>query len=184
MGNTGELVSGSVQWMTAGRGVVHSEMPQQESGRLHGFQLWVNLPAADKLCAPNYREFQPAQIPTLALGDNSHAKVIAGELIHWQHDQWQSLATGPVAGIATAPLMVDLSLTENLCSCSYPQSKACYMYIRAHWRWADQPTRVEAQQMALLSSGEVPYIKSDPGAKALLLAGKPLNEPIANWGPL
>src|SRR5579875_2334639 len=97
-GNTGLLRPGSVQWMTAGRGIVHSEMPEQENGLMWGFQLWVNLPAKDKMTAPRYQEIPPAEIPTASLPGGVTAKVIAGELAG---------VRGPIAGIATAPLMLD-----------------------------------------------------------------------------
>src|SRR5919202_1830059 len=80
LGNTGELVSGGVQWMTAGRGIVHSEMPQQERGRMRGFQLWINLPAREKMKPAGYRDIQPSEIPAVALATGGRVKVIAGTL--------------------------------------------------------------------------------------------------------
>ena len=100
-GNEGLLVPGSVQWMTAGRGLVHSEMPEQEEGRMRGFQLWVNLPAKDKMTAPRYQDIGPERIPVVHPAAGVEVKVIAGELAG---------ASGPVEGIVTAPVYLDISL--------------------------------------------------------------------------
>src|SRR5438128_10914685 len=102
VGNEGELVAGSVQWMTAGRGIVHSEMPRQKDGLMWGFQLWVNLPARDKMIAPRYQDIAPGRIPEAKLGDGATARVIAGEV---------SGVRGPVEGIATEPLYLDVHLS-------------------------------------------------------------------------
>jgi quercetin 2,3-dioxygenase len=187
MGNTGELVSGSVQWMTAGRGVLHSEMPQQESGRLHGFQLWVNLPAKDKLCEPNYREYQPEAIPEVSIGKHSHAKVIAGNFQQWQDDAWQTAVSGPVQGIATAPAMYDIKLTNNdELNLHLDNKKKVIVYVYQGELDVVSGTRhqqVNAQHMALLTHGETLKLKPYEDTRFLLLAGVPLREPIANWGP-
>ncbi|HVJ61965.1 MAG TPA: pirin family protein, partial [Tahibacter sp.] len=100
-GNTGYLKAGSVQWMTAGRGIVHSEMPEQDDGLMWGFQLWVNLPAQDKMTAPRYQDIAPDRIPETTPAEGVLARVIAGEL---------GGAAGPVSGVATAPLYLDLRL--------------------------------------------------------------------------
>src|SRR5262249_12278278 len=100
-GNEGLLTSGSVQWMTAGRGIVHSEMPEQEHGLMRGFQLWVNLPAKDKMTAPRYQDIAPSRIPTVSLGEGVAAKVIAGKI---------GDVKGPVDPGETDPLFLDLHL--------------------------------------------------------------------------
>src|SRR5262245_21597793 len=105
MGNRGELLSGAVQWMSAGRGIIHSEMPQQERGRMRGFQLWINLPAAEKMKAPQYRDIQPQDIPAVALADGGRVKVIAGTL-----DAGGSRHAGPIQGLSTDPLYFDVEL--------------------------------------------------------------------------
>ena len=104
VGNQGELVAGSVQWMTAGRGIIHSEMPIQKDGLMWGFQLWVNLPARDKMTAPRYQDIPPGKIPEVALGEGVRARVIAGEAggVH-----------GPVEGITTQPLYLDVTLAPG-----------------------------------------------------------------------
>jgi quercetin 2,3-dioxygenase len=95
------LRPGSVQWMTAGSGIVHSEMPEQEDGLMWGFQLWVNLPAAAKMTAPRYQEFEPDQVPVAELPGGVKVRVIAGEVGN---------VTGPVSGIVTAPTYLDVEL--------------------------------------------------------------------------
>jgi len=104
VGNRGELVAGSVQWMTAGRGIIHSEMPQQKDGLMWGFQLWVNLPARDKMTAPRYQDIPPERVPTVALADGVSARVLVGEA---------GGVSGPVAGIATEPLYLDVTMAPR-----------------------------------------------------------------------
>jgi len=104
VGNRGELVAGSVQWMTAGRGIIHSEMPQQKDGLMWGFQLWVNLPARDKMTAPRYQDIPPERVPTVALADGVSARVLVGEA---------GGVSGPVAGIATQPLYLDVTMAPR-----------------------------------------------------------------------
>ena len=100
-GNEGVLVPGSVQWMTAGRGIVHSEMPEQEQGRMRGFQLWVNLPASEKMTAPRYQEYGPERFPETELAPGVRAKVIAGQVAG---------VAGAIVQPATDPIYVDLAL--------------------------------------------------------------------------
>src|SRR5579863_4095831 len=100
-GHTGRLDAGSVQWMTAGRGIIHSEMPEQENGLMQGFQLWVNLPAKDKMTAPRYQEIPPRDITVAELPGGVRVKVIAGAL---------GEAQGPINGIATDPVLLDVAL--------------------------------------------------------------------------
>ena len=120
VGNEGELVAGSVQWMTAGRGIVHSEMPRQKDGLMWGFQLWVNLPARNKMTAPRYQDIPPDKIPEVELGRGVRARVIVGEA---------GGARGPVEGIVTQPLYLDVrmaarsratvALTPGHAACAY-----------------------------------------------------------------
>src|SRR5260221_10129344 len=100
-GHSGRLEAGSVQWMTAGRGIIHSEMPEQENGLMQGFQLWVNLPAKDKMVAPRYQEIPPQDIPVAALDGGIKVKVIAGAI---------GGVRGPIHGIATEPVLLDVAL--------------------------------------------------------------------------
>ena len=103
-GHSGLLVPGSVQWMTAGRGIVHSEMPEQEDGLMRGFQLWVNLPAKDKMCQPRYQEYAPEKIPVVHPTPGVTVKVIAGEVAG---------VKGPVGGVATDPTYLDITLEKG-----------------------------------------------------------------------
>lgn len=183
MGNTGELVSGSVQWMTAGRGVLHSEMPLQESGRLHGFQLWVNLPATEKLCGPAYREFQPEEIPTVTAAGVT-AKVIAGQLQLLENGQPSISATGPVQGISTAPDFFDIHLTEGAAVIlSVAMQKKLLLYVYEGDALVDGTKGIMTQQIATTTAGDTLTLSSKAGGKLLLLAGEPINEPISHWGP-
>jgi len=182
MGNEGLLVSGGVQWMTAGRGVLHSEMPQQEAGRLHGFQLWVNLPAAEKMSPPAYREYGPEQIPDIALAGQGSVKVIAGTV-----SLNGETVTGPVEGVTTQPDYLDIALSAGQ-SLTLPidQSKRVLLYV---YQGAvkvndDKDSRpLRQQQLGMLGEGAVLEINAEQDSRLLLLAGKPLNEPVANWGP-
>ena len=108
MGNEGVLNAGGVQWMSAGRGVLHSEMPEQEQGLLHGFQLWINLPASEKMSEPQYRDFPAEQIPTVTLANGATVKAIAGEFA--QADQ---RIQGAVVGVSTKPDYFDIRLPEQ-----------------------------------------------------------------------
>lgn len=182
MGNEGLLVSGGVQWMTAGRGVLHSEMPQQEAGRLHGFQLWVNLPAAEKMSEPAYREYGPEQIPQIALADQGSVKVIAGTL-----SLNGKIVTGPVAGVTTQPDYLDIVLPAGQ-SLTLPidQDKRVLLYVyqgavKVNDDQGGRPLR--QQQLGMLGDGDVLEINAEQDSRLLLLAGIPLNEPVANWGP-
>src|SRR5438874_13475047 len=105
LGNKGNLKSGGVQWMTAGRGIIHSEMPQQERGRMRGFQLWINLPAQEKMKAAGYRDIQPDEIPVVALPGGGQVKVIAGTL-----SLGGRTTPGPIQGLTTDPLYFDIEL--------------------------------------------------------------------------
>jgi len=182
MGNEGLLVSGGVQWMTAGRGVLHSEMPQQEAGRLHGFQLWVNLPAAEKMSPPAYREYGPEQIPDIALAGQGSVKVIAGTVT-----LSGKTVTGPVEGVTTQPDYLDIALSAGQ-SLTLPinQDKRVLLYV---YQGAidvrdDQSGRpLRQQQLGMLGEGAELEINAEQDSRLLLLAGKPLNEPVANWGP-
>ncbi|MGI9284945.1 MAG: pirin family protein [Pseudomonadales bacterium] len=182
LGNEGLLVGGGVQWMTAGRGVLHSEMPQQESGRLHGFQLWVNLPAAEKMTEPNYREYGPEQIPEVRFGNVSSAKVIAGSFMV---DGTQT--RGPVANVSTKPDYFDIGLAAGE-SISLPiaSSKRVLLYVYRGSITVDEGIEsrsLRRQQLGMLGEGDIVNLNATENSKLLLLAGKPLNEPVVNWGP-
>lgn len=178
-GNTGLLGPGSVQWMTAGRGIVHSEFPEQEEGLMWGFQLWVNLPASDKFTAPRYQDIQADGIPEAELGDGVSARVITGEL---------GGVTGPVTDVATEPVYYDLHL-EGGASYALPlpagHNVFLYVYEGSISAGPDSSARrVRRGEMALLSHGSRVEIAAEyNGAKLIVVGGRPLNEPIARYGP-
>ena len=182
LGNEGLLVSGSVQWMTAGRGVLHSEMPMQESGRLHGFQLWINLPAAEKLCEPKYQEYPPDAIPQITVGSNSTARVIAGTLA-----TPSTSVTGPVGGVSTQPDFFDLDTAAgDSVSIPLEAGKRVLLYVYQGSVLIDdgqQQRPLKRQQLGALGDGDSVAIVAAENSRLLLLAGVPLKEPIVNWGP-
>ncbi|KRG63077.1 pirin [Stenotrophomonas humi] len=177
-GNEGLLTPGSVQWMTAGRGLVHSEMPEQESGRMRGFQLWVNLPARDKMTAPRYQEFAPDRIPQLSPADGVTVKVIAGQV-----DE----VRGPIVQPATDPLYLDVSLTAGS-RWSYPLPAGHNVFAYVFEGAATLGDGTDAQtvvqhELAVLSSGHLALTAGTGGASLILVAGRPLREPVARHGP-
>ncbi|HEY5208703.1 MAG TPA: pirin family protein [Stellaceae bacterium] len=176
-GHEGRLDAGSVQWMTAGRGIVHSEMPEQEDGLMWGFQLWVNLPAKDKLTAPRYQEIAPAAIPTAQLPGGVTAKVIAGIVAG---------VTGPINGIATAPVMLDIALpADGAVTLPLAASHAVFLYpFMGDITVGPSATRLSHGNLAVLGAGDSVRIAAAGGAaRVLLVAGRPLNEPVARYGP-
>ena len=177
-GNEGLLENGGVQWMTAGRGVIHSELPEQEEGRMEGFQLWLNLPARDKMSEPWYRDFTAAQLPRFATEAGVRAVVIAGD----SHG-----VAGAVRREATAPLYLDLHLPAGA-AFEQPLAADHHAFIYVYRGEVSIAGRsVPAQRMALLANdaqADGVRIEADAGeARALLIAGRPLREPIAQYGP-
>jgi quercetin 2,3-dioxygenase len=191
VGNVGLLESGSVQWMTAGRGIIHSEMPEQQEGRMAGFQLWVNLAARDKMQAPAYRDVPPAGVPALTTGSGVTMRVIAGAT----HG-----VVGAVTRPTTEPLVLDLELPAGASvDIAIPASHNAFVYsYGAPVEVGDAGAgvaRVEAERMAILTAAATgsagaadgvrlaaPATSAGP-ARVLLVAGRPLNEPIAQYGP-
>ena len=176
-GNSGDLGPGSVQWMTAGRGLVHSEMPLQESGRMAGFQLWVNLPAKDKMCAPRYQDIPADAVPVVRDGNGIEVKVLAGSY---------GSARGPVAGVATDPTYLDVTLPANArFTFSVAPGHSAFAYVfEGEVRFGEEAAAVAATHIAVLSEGERIFASTRAAAgRFILLAGKPLNEPIVQYGP-
>ncbi len=177
-GHEGLLENGGVQWMTAGRGVIHSEIPQQEAGRMEGFQLWLNLPAQDKMCAPWYRDFAAADLPSFVTEGGAAVTVIAGA----SHG-----VAGAVTREATAPLYLDVHLPAGVrFAQALPVAHNAFIYVY-RGTVAVGETEVPAQRMAILAntagSDGVVIEAGSGGARVLLIAGQPLGEPIAQYGP-
>jgi redox-sensitive bicupin YhaK (pirin superfamily) len=180
-GNSGLLQNGGVQWMTAGRGLIHSELPEQEEGRMEGFQLWLNLPAADKMTTPGYRDIPSAEIPELQL-PGATVRVIAGAS--------HGLA-GAVQKAHTQPLYLDLHLEPGASfEQALPASHNAFVYVyRGELAVEDGAvaTTVPRERMAVLANAAdrdgVRVRAGADGARALLIAGQPLGEPIAQYGP-
>ena len=183
LGNKGDLKSGGAQWMTAGRGIIHSEMPQQESGRMRGFQLWINLPAKEKMKPAHYQDIQPDEIPSLVLPDGGEIKVIAGSV-----ELNGATFNGPIQGLTTQPLFLDIRLPAHS-GYSQPvaQEHNAFVYPyegRIEIGNTDQSRSLESQMAGVLSNGENIEIRTtDQPAAFLLLAGRPLREPVAQYGP-
>lgn len=176
-GHEGLLQNGGVQWMTAGRGVVHSELPEQEEGRMEGFQLWLNLPAKDKLRAPWYRDFQASDIPEVMAPGGVKVRVIAGE----SHG-----VKGAMEREVTEPLYLDIEIPAGA---TFSQPLAAehnaFVYV---FRGAleIEGTEVPVQRMAILRNGagaDRVVLRAKEATRALLIAGRPLREPIAQYGP-
>ena len=176
-GHEGLLEGGAVQWMTAGRGVIHSEIPQQTDGVMEGFQLWLNLPARDKLSAPWYRDFKAEELPRFVTAQGVTVIVIAGE---------SQGVSGAVTRAASAPLFLDLHLPAGSSfEQTLPLAHNAFVYVyRGEVRIAGQT--VPTQRMAVLANGGTAdgvLIEASVDARVLLLAGQPLKEPIAQYGP-
>jgi quercetin 2,3-dioxygenase len=181
LGNVGELTSGSVQWMTAGRGIVHSEMPQQQDGRMRGFQLWINLPAKEKMKPAGYRDIPPADIPVAALPGGGSVKVIAGSAEVDGHS-----VDGPIQGLSTEPLYFDVQLPPGaVFSQALPAHHNAFVYAYEGNLTIGADQRPLKQRSAgVLSPGErVELAAGEQGARFLLLAARPLGEPVAQYGP-
>ena len=183
LGHRGDLKSGAVQWMTAGRGIIHSEMPQQQSGRMRGFQLWINLPAREKMKPASYRDIQPDEIPVVKLAGGGRAKVIAGTLVA----DGQSVP-GPIKGLTTAPLYLDVELPAGA-GFSHPveSDASAFVYVyegSVRVGPADAATELPTHAAAVLSDGgQVEVSAGADGARFLLLSARPLGEPVVQYGP-
>lgn len=171
-GNHGIIGPGDAQWMTAGRGIVHSEMPVASGQDAHGFQLWVNLPASDKMMAPRYQEVTAGDIPTVD-GEGYQARLIAGDLDGQK---------GPIGEIAIAPFYADVTLTGEEATLPVAPGHTAFLYgIQGGMNVAGQS--VPKRTLAVLSDGNSVTIKGRAGTRFLLIAGKPIGEPVARYGP-
>ncbi|ABK43296.1 Pirin domain protein [Magnetococcus marinus MC-1] len=170
-GGAGLLESGGAQWMTAGRGVIHSEMPEQHEGRLHGFQLWVNLPARRKMIPARYQDIPSSAIPEVEVEQGGLLRLIAGRVAGQQ---------GPVSGIDTDPLLVDVRLQGGAVILPIPIGHCAFVLVYGgSMQIAAQ--RVDQDALAILAEGD--HVRLSGLGGALVVAGQPLGEPIARHGP-
>jgi quercetin 2,3-dioxygenase len=176
LGHRGDLKSGGVQWMTAGRGIIHSEMPQQSEGRMRGFQLWLNLPAKEKMKPAAYRDIQASEIPSLKVR-GLETRVIAGAL---------GETRGPIHGGSTDPYYFDVHLDPGaVFEGALPGGHNAFLYVYEGEALVGEERKPLANRAAgLLSEGDKVRIEAGSGgARVLLLAGKPLREPVVQYGP-
>jgi quercetin 2,3-dioxygenase len=197
LGNRGSIGSGDVQWMTAGSGIIHQEMPKGDhAGRMHGFQLWANLPASQKMTAPRYQEVKAGDIPEITDDDGTVVRLVCGNF-------WGQ--TGPVDGIATNPTYIDVSVAPGRRkSLPVEVTRHAFAYVFAgsgkfcsasaplavpteSVKWADTnpPSDADNRSLILFDQGdEVSVQAGDDGIRFLLVSGKPLEEPVAWYGPI
>jgi len=176
-GNEGLLGPGSVQWMTAGRGIVHSEFPEQQEGLMWGFQLWVNLPRTDKMTAPRYQDIQGDRIPEVELGPGARARVLVGT---------QNGVTGPVTDVATEPVYFDLHLDAGASHVvELPEGHNVFAYVYAgDAKIGAAGAAIARGELALTSAGaRLPVVAGAEGARLIVVGGRPLKEPVARYGP-
>jgi quercetin 2,3-dioxygenase len=197
LGNRGEISSGDVQWMTAGSGIIHQEMPRGDAaGRMHGFQLWGNLPASLKMTSPRYQEVKAEEIPQVTDDDGAHVRVVCGEF--WGRN-------GPVKGVASDPIYLDVSIAPGRKKVlPVETSRHAFAYVFGGsgkfcnasgplavptegigWLETTPPTQADNRSLLLFDRGdEVTVQAGDEGVRFLLVSGKPLNEPVAWYGPI
>jgi redox-sensitive bicupin YhaK (pirin superfamily) len=197
LGNKGAISPGDVQWMTAGRGIIHQEMPKGDTqGRMHGFQLWANLPASKKMTAPRYQEIKAEEIPVTTDDDGTVVRLVTGQF-------WGK--RGPVEGIAADPVYLDVSVPAGKRkTLPVPMGTHAFAYVFAGsgkfcnaseplavptesmgWLDTKPPTEADNRSLVLFDSGdEVTVQAGDEGVRFLLVSGKPLQEPVAWYGPI
>jgi redox-sensitive bicupin YhaK (pirin superfamily) len=198
LGNRGAIASGDIQWMTAGRGIIHQEMPRGDAtGRMHGFQLWANLPGALKMTRPRYQEVKSADIPEVTDDDGTHVRLVCGEF--WGR-------RGPVEGIAADPTYIDVSVppgkrkvlpvelmrhafayvfagSGKFCNASEPLDVPTEGV--GWWGHATPPSEVQNRSLVLFDRGDEVVVQAgEDGIRFLLASGKPLEEPVAWYGPI
>jgi quercetin 2,3-dioxygenase len=174
-GNTGLIQGKGVQWMTAGRGIVHSEMPQQDNGLMSGFQLWLNLPSGEKMTAPFYQDLQPDALPLVALGNGSQAQVIAGDLFG---------VKGPIRARPSEPLLAFIELAPGAhLDIPTPPAHRAFAFLQEGMLTVGQ-TNIANREIAMLSAGDtIRLTAGEHGAQLLFAAAKPFHEPIVQHGP-
>ena len=183
LGHRGDLKTGGVQLMTAGRGIIHSEMPQQENGRMRGFQLWINLPAREKMHPATYRDLQAGEIPVVALPGGGTVKVIAGTVKVEGKE-----TAGPIGGVSTDPTYLDVVLPAGArFSHAINSEYSAFVYPyegQVEVGPAGSASPLNSHSAGVLTSGETIEVTAGPeGARFLVLAGRPLCEPVVQYGP-
>jgi len=175
MGNEGVIGAGDVQWMTAGAGVLHSEMPEQEQGLLHGFQIWLNLPAAEKMKPAAYQEIVSTDIVEQTLPDGGMVRVIAGTVTINQQP-----AQGPLPEISTQPVFLDVQLSANeTVEISFNEHNPALVYV-----YSGETDLIKSRQLGVYQSGSTLKLIGGPaGVKLLVLSGQPIGEPVKQYGP-
>src|SRR5215475_11996624 len=197
MGNRGAIAAGDVQWMTAGRGIIHQEMPKgDQSGRMHGFQLWANLPAALKMTEPRYQEVKASDIPVVTDDNGTEARIVCGTF-------WGK--RGPVEGVAADPIYLDITVPGGRRAVlPVETSRHAFAYVFAGsgkfcnaskplavptepvgWLETAPPTEADNRSLILFDSGDDVAVEAgDDGIRFLLVSGKTLQEPVAWYGPI
>lgn len=180
MGNEGVIAAGDVQWMTAGAGVLHSEMPEQEHGLLHGFQIWLNLPAAEKMKPAAYQEIISADVAQQALPEGGIVRVIAGRVDINQQSINQSSLKGPLPEISTKPVFLDVQLESNeSVELSFNAENPVLVYV-----YSGTTDAIASRQMGIYAKGSVLQLQAgSKGAALLVLSGRAIKEPIVQYGP-
>ncbi len=184
LGNVGHLKSGGVQWMTAGRGVIHSEMPQQESGRMRGFQLWINLPAREKMKPASYRDIPAGELPVISLDNGGQIKLIAGQLLTPAGQTIGGPINEEAGSMATDPLFLDLSLPAGARHrIAVPAGHQAFVYA-----YEGNPKiggrDLPGQHAGVLDDGSFVDVQAGvDDLRMILIAGKPLGEPVVQYGP-
>jgi len=197
LGHSGAIAAGDVQWMTAGRGIIHQEMPKgDQEGRMHGFQLWANLPSSLKMTAPRYQEVKRVDIPLVTDADGTQVRIICGSF-------WGK--TGPVEEVAADPIYLDVSVPPG-CRKTLPveATRHAFAYVFAGagkfcnasgalavptegvgWTDTAPPKEAENRTLVLFDRGDELTVQAgDEGVRFLLVSGKPLEEPVAWYGPI
>jgi len=181
VGNKGDLGPGDVQWMSAARGIIHSEMPQQTEGRMRGFQLWINLPANEKMNDPRYQEIEANNVPVISDEDGMIVRLIAGRWV-----KGSVTTVGPVQSVSTDPYYLDVRLPEKgTFTLPIPDGHNAFLYLyEGNAFVGEKNERLAHRSAAILSeSGAVLVRAGDSECRVLLFAGKPINEPVVQYGP-
>lgn len=175
MGNEGVIGPGDVQWMTAGAGVMHSEMPEQEQGLLHGFQLWLNLPAREKMKPAAYRDIAAAEIAALRVGDNASVAAIAGTV-----SVQGNVLAGPMQGLSTEPVLLDVELgAHGLIDIDMASDNRALVYV-----YQGATEQLRQRELGVYAAGDSLHLVAGAnGARALVLSGRAIDEPVVQHGP-